>query len=576
MPIDFRKSEILIPFHVMFIKGRASFYQGHESYNRSPLVSSWSYCKGKLSELNDIEEDGLSSLFVMPDEVPSTAEASDRGLFGGLSSIFFRNRRGGSASGGGPFIGNDLPNLSQVLRQNLFACILAYGGDDDEPVRSSINKLRSRMSSMRLHMQAQQRGLLVNPSIPWQLKRREWAKASPSSMSFSAKSQLSLEYCDPADLVPESPSDWIPFDPFMCKKPLPCGPLFNLEDYESFFNKYYFAEINTIHNTEDCEDGISTPPMTPQRNKRKLEVEEDEALKDATHVVSSGSLSSVLVNAVSSKSEKGTVVSTPSLLSSDDEDDTHNVTRAWQVLTDTVSLLKESGNKALKAKLPSLAARRYDQAIQYCAVAFLQFPLSKQDIFMARRKGDHRYEWSQLLKLLITTRLNLSMVMLKLAEPEPKKAADMALMALRELGPFVMEKGKVRKGRKLSEVHKDDEPESTFNDAKELQAKAFFRLGSAQLDIGEYSHATKSFDASIKSTKDIGGEPETILFRRLAEAKRSHARRNKKHRKKLRTMFGVEQEQQTATDDGHTFDFIQPSSAEGAQAEPGDDQNRSA
>jgi hypothetical protein len=114
------------------------------------------------------------------------------------------------------------------------------------------------------------------------------------------------------------------------------------------------------------------------------------------------------------------------------------------------------------------------------------------------------------------------------------------MISLVDLSPFVIEKGKIRKGKKFAEVHKEDEPESTFVAAKGLQAKAFFRLGCAQYEIGDYSDAVKSFEHSIKSTKAINEhrKPESAVLRRLAEAKRECLRKKKKQKRTLKDIFG--------------------------------------
>lgn len=98
--------------------------------------------------------------------------------------------------------------------------------------------------------------------------------------------------------------------------------------------------------------------------------------------------------------------------------DTYDPNQAWDVLFQTVSLLKEAGNEALKASLPALAARRYDKAINYCSVAYLSFPVGTADFLIEHqyamsKSGGYECRWNELLKLLVMVRLNLAMVMLK-------------------------------------------------------------------------------------------------------------------------------------------------------------------
>jgi len=546
--------------------GRARFYYENKHYNRTPLVSSWSYCKEKLAILKD------DNICVMPDEIPSTAEMCDRGLFGGLGSIFLGNRRRAGSVGHGdsaPFIGNDLRNLAVVLRQNLFSCILAHDSDDDEPVRSSLNELKRRMSIIRLNYQAARKGLIVDPDTPWQLRAAQWH----SQLQTTDSKQRSLvKYGDPVDQIPESPCDWIPYDPEMTGNTLGCGPNFNVDDYEDFYRQYYSGPHALRARSED------TAETAAGSNKRKLDSQEvgkavvvnNASDAEAGAQQPCAAVDAKAISVTPEKSQAGSSVSKSSLSSaSDEEEDTTKTptesveaSRSLKVLHDTVLLLKEAGNTAQKAGLPSLAARRYDQAVQYCAIVFLEFPRGDLDIYAARAISNNdnsnngsediaslnprRLQWSPLLKLLITTRLNLSMVLLKLQHnPEPRKAADLAMTALFELGPFVMQKGQIRKGRRYVDVHKRGEPHETYQVAKELQAKGYFRLGSAQCDMGNHADAVKSFEHSIKSTKAISnngtsGEPESIVLRRLAEAKRVSERKSKKLRKKLKAaMFGV-------------------------------------
>jgi hypothetical protein len=507
-------------------------------------VSSWSYCKDKLAVLGDIEEDD-SSICVMPDEIPSTADMCERGIFGGLSSIFFRNRRTGGVLGRGcPFIGNDLRNLPGVLRQNLFSCILAHDGDEEDPVRSDIYELKRRISMMRMKHQADERGLLANPDIPWQLEAREhyMNHHQPTATSQGdVKQEYLPEYGAPVDLIPESPSDWLPYDTEMTSKPLCCSLHINLEDYEDFYRRYYTPPANPRANGTGIAEATPLTAGCPQGNKRKLDSQDDnESAKLEAHEDEPTEPPSSENGAAVTPEESD--LSPPVSRSSSDEDEGAKTldrsSHAVNVLHDTVVLLKHSGNKAFQAGFSSLAARRYDQAIQYCAVIFMKFPHGDVDMFATRRSSDPRLEWTPFYKLLITTRLNLSMVMLKIPDPEPRKAVALAMAALVELGPFVAEKGEIRKGRKFSEVYKDDEPESTYLETKELQAKAFFRLGSAQHAAHAYSEAVKSFENSVTSTTCVGGKPESMVLRRLEEAKRASRRKAMRLRKKLKAAFG--------------------------------------
>jgi len=164
-----------------------------------------------------------------------------------------------------------------------------------------------------------------------------------------------------------------------------------------------------------------------------------------------------------------------------------------------------------------------------------------------------------LLKILINTRLNLAMAMLKPELSDPQGAAEQSSQALQELRPFTVEKGKVRVGRHKRDPEEGivgtttpppppgtDEPLETFREAKTLQAKAYFRLGTAQYATKDFAAAVKSFEHSIKSTMAATehGKPGTLVLRRLAEAKREHSKKKRRHRKKFKLMLGEDDEEE--------------------------------
>jgi tetratricopeptide (TPR) repeat protein len=502
-------------------------------------VSSWADCQKKLSVLSEVESD----IYVMPDEIPPTEDVVEGGLFGGLSSAFFRispSRLSGLVS---PYIGNDLKNLPRVLRENLFACILSHDGDKDDPVRSGIYELKRRISLICLKFQADERGLLWNPNTPWRLeaRRRYVGRQMTSAAKGDSKLESQVTYGDPVDLIPAAPSNWLPYDPKMTSTNLLCSVKFNLEDYEEYYRRHYAAPANVESSANVIAGVAHLNTACPTRNKRKLDCQDvDELLLPTPHdSYSAKSVSSDCVPPVTpDKAGVGFLALSGSVATYEDWTQ-HALDRrvsAMNLLHDTIAMLKDAGNKALQAGFPSLAARRYDQAIQYCAVVFMKFPHGDLDLFVAQ-DTDPRLEWTPLLKLLITTRLNLSMVLLKLLVPQTRKACEMASTALVELGPFVIEKGQICRGRKFTEVFKDDEPESTYLAAKELQAKAFFRLGSAQYEMGDFSEAVKSFEHSITSITSAQGQPETIVLRRLEEAKHASKRKARNLRKKFKAAF---------------------------------------
>lgn len=178
----------------------------------------------------------------------------------------------------------------------------------------------------------------------------------------------------------------------------------------------------------------------------------------------------------------------------------------------------------------------------YSAVAFLAFPNGRLDFLdsfhcvLFQNEG-YSYTWSELLKTLISVRLNLSMAMLKPEIKDSKGACEQASLALKELRPFSSLKGKVLVNKLKKE--RDGEPASTFHEAKELEAKAFFRLGSGHLSSGEYSSASSSFQKCIKAKDENnpGAGRDKVILQRLSEAKRLERKEKMRHRKKFKTMF---------------------------------------
>jgi len=219
--------------------------------------------------------------------------------------------------------------------------------------------------------------------------------------------------------------------------------------------------------------------------------------------------------------------------------------------------LKESGNCALQAGNIALAARRYDTALQYCAVAFMTFPegnlhfLRGQHAQILQNDG-HAVSWTYLLKLMITTRLNLSMTLLRLESVKTSAAIDQAQLALDELRPFVACRGKVLEGRKLDKERVCASHE-IYDEAKRLQSKAYFRLGSAQHAAGDYGAAVRSFEHSVKCGADADPKGESkadpLVLRRLAEAKRDNLKKKQRQRKKFKFMFMDEKNGAAGKDD---------------------------
>ena len=119
---------------------------------------------------------------------------------------------------------------------------------------------------------------------------------------------------------------------------------------------------------------------------------------------------------------------------------------------------------------------------------------------------------------------------------DTKGAISQSNLSLKELKPFAAEKGIVLTGKKLAKK-RTEEPHSTFNEAKALQAKAYFRLGSAQLIVHEYDEAVKAFELCADSTKEAGMTVDSGILRKMNEAKRCRKEKKERQRKKFKFMF---------------------------------------
>lgn len=410
---------------------------------------------------------------------------------------------------------------------------------------------------MRLKYQADRLGLLWDPDMPWVMEPRQNVSELEQSDLFTHITDIpdsepcaEVIYGSNADLVPDYPGDWIPFDSEMSSDPLHFGMGFNEKEYQDFFLERYANGRNRYHKSSKPE------PKSPGSDLGTLDdfvLETVKAREERSESVgcsqknrcATGPGESDRPNSKTRLAHNEYLVnSSPTDRSTRNEISQYNDSKAWDLLFNAVMALKEGGNAALSAGKISLAAQRYDKAIRYCSIAFLRFPeahlsflSSHQDVL--QENGGYEVRWSPLLKALVTIRLNLSMTMLRSEAYFPNLACDHARLALLELKPFATSKGSVLTGRKLDKP-REGEPEATYLQAKELQSKAYFRLGNAQIVTGEYSAAVKSFDLSIKATRALKGpdaKPEAVVQRRLAEAKKLNAKKRKRQRDKFAFAF---------------------------------------
>ena len=398
--------------------------------------------------------------------------------------------------------------LSKVLAKNYFTCAKCVGIEEDEPVRSGIASLKQRVSLIKMRNQADRLGLDFNHETPWILKPKEHIKKMIDEDGSSGNSMVS--YGCLADIIPDSPSDWIPFEKLLANPPQPSL-------------KYHLPESSADSSINPI--WRSSPPV---KIGEETENEDNFAKLDQ---VASGQPFRIQAN------EK---------LVDSVEKQEYNPTQAWDILFQTISLLKEAGNEALKASLILLAANRYDKAINYCAVAYLPFPVGTVDFlaehqYMLSKNGGYECRWNPMLKTLIMLRLNLAMVNLKQEINDPKGSVAQSKLALNELKPFSTERGVVLTGKKLSKK-RQDEPHATYTEAKALEAKAYFRLGSAQVAMNDYDEAVKTFEHCVKSTKESGLTVDSGVLRKMREAKRCLLEQKGREKKKFKFMFSTKKD----------------------------------
>ena len=437
-------------------------------------MNDWTNCQSMLTSFASIGE-GKNA--VLPDEMSTRDILIDGNMFGlhdtFLSGAFFhRHFTGGSAS---KDIVNDLENLSRVLQQNYFECTEALLDEEESPVRCTLEELKRRMSLVRLQHQKYEIGLFPDLLFPW--KADVWHYKSV---------KYALSPFEEADLLPDYPSDWIQADQSFVRDPDYVGINFNTTEYRNHFLMYYRKTLKTLG-----YNAVSLLKEMQQKNDKRGVTE-----VDIDH------------------------------------------SQAWDGLQQKVTLLKEKGNAAMKQGFPHRAAKYYDKAIVYCALVFLIFPSGRLDFLdnyhsVLLNNGGYSTKWSELLKALVTVRLNLSMAMLKIKDL--KGACNQAFLALKELRPFSSVRGKVLVDKLKKQ--QDREPITTFHETKELEAKAFFRLGSAHLGLREYSNAISYFQKSIqaKDQNNPGAETDKVILQRLSEAKRLERKEKRKQRKKFKT-----------------------------------------
>ena len=469
-------------------------------YTMTPTVRNWGEVKSILANLDLREAGGFSvEPDIYPDQIPCSKVLLQRGR---LARTWFRESPGSSGGRLGiPKIGNDLQNLPDALKGNLYTVLRSLFDDDDVPVESDIDDFKQRISLIRLRHQADSLGLTWNPTMPW-------------IMDYQSSVDNEIEA---SELVPEYPSDWIPHDAYMSTDP------FHFEDYfcsksnglytDFYRDRYYALDERSIvlpkcgkgdsgySNTGDSLVSEQNVNVTMEGQSDEDGEEKSEDAKDNDVNIDEGGNDG--------EKDKRKVDEKQSDCKNDFAHHSN------QILAETVKILKDGGNAAFKAGKLGLAAYRYDKAIQYGSVAY-----------MSNRKSN-LLRFDGLLKNLIMTRLNMALVMLNSHFMELQVATKQAQLALQEVSPFC--------------DSETSENQDTLDEALSLKAKACFRLGSVQYEMGDYSDSIHSLEESIKCTNEISNPrvntPDSVVLRRLAQAKKEQLKHVKRQRKKFKFAF---------------------------------------
>lgn len=446
----------------------------NQPYEMSPVTRTWDGVQALVRHIDDEPA-------IMPDYIASSEEIAASGRFSSPC------RRGVCSVADAPRIGNALQALPSILRQNRCECYRAYHDEMDVPVEHPLVYFSHRVSISRLRYQADRLGLKWDAWEPWALKTNRTG-----------------ETVDPADLVPDNPSDWINFDLNMREEPYKPRYQFQAETYGDVIASMFpgFFDQGTVISNK-------VPWLSADDDGEASD-------REGSH------------------------------------EDVDFAEHSRELLYKTALLLKDAGNRAVKEGHLLAAARRYDKAVQYCAVAFMRYFDGARSL--AHLTDGHHEQtssgstkkattvpcvWSPLLRILITTRLNMALLFLKPEFRQPERAAGQARAAIKLLAPFTVREGQVVSVRDKKEyVLREDEPSETYREARTLQAKAFFRLGSAELETLDYSAAIKNFEASLKcSPSPTFAKPDSLVVKRLQEAKRKYKTKKKRDRARFQRLL---------------------------------------
>jgi len=207
-------------------------YSKRMKYDKSIVCDQWKNArKGKeIDLLGDDDDDRNEDLPFFPDETIEDDNDDPDHFLG----IFLRSRFSLDA----PFIGNDMMNLNGVLAKNYFTCARSTGmGDGDEPVKSGLAGMKRRVGLIKLRYQADRLGLAFDSGAPWMFRFKEHVLQqirNEEEEGGKVAGSTMVSYGCLADLIPDNPSDWIPFDGVLANPPRLGGILLNTK-YERYY-----------------------------------------------------------------------------------------------------------------------------------------------------------------------------------------------------------------------------------------------------------------------------------------------------------------------------------------------------
>jgi len=430
-------------------------------YQVSALADSWKYVR------QIIERDADPSM--MPDNVPSPDQQRTPLHTRGIN---------GTAS---PVIGNSYSVFDSVVQKNMFSAFRAYQKRSALlrrleksnssfiraprlPTEQSPEIFQFSVSVSRLRFQAYSLGIQWDPNFPW---------------------QLNSDLVSKADCVPDYPSDWLLLDEMMTGKA-----------YTSLNHRVEFSDIQSLLLPASFRRVAHAKCPFPAWLESHELPSSEEIAQNAWQV----------------------------------SDDSQFVQTSRQCFVATIALLKDAGNKALAEGNINLALHRYDKAIRYSSYAFLSHGESlkgrrlehlacRQPFYDLDSDADSQQfvaQWSPILELMVTSRLNMSLVLLRPELSCMRQAFRQAEACLEYLYVY-------------PEHHK----------ARSLRIKAHFRMGIVELKECNLGAAIRWLQKAKNESIQGKGDVDPLIDKRLKEAERQHQVGQKRQRKQYKRSLDV-------------------------------------